>query len=78
MLGMPDIELLNILNIMGDTIDRHRKIRFCVQKAEEKYYTNKNSNPNVTVNNHKKTLWDYFLPGTNREADKRVIAKMRK
>ena len=43
---------------------------------QQNLYTNKNSNPNPMTTKSKHYIVGYFMPGTNREANKRVNAEI--
>ena len=74
---MSATELLNILSNRCNTIDVPQRCRDVnAQMMQEKFYINKDSNPNPMVNNSKGYIVDYFKPNPSIEADKTASTKI--
>ena len=78
LLGMPDIELLSILNITcNTTIDVPYWCRdINAQMMEEKCYTSKNSNPNQMAANNKDYILDFSMSSPSRDDDQTASIKI--
>ena len=80
LLGMPNIEQLDILSIACRTMDMSQRCReIDSQMVEEKCYTDKKSNhPNPMVIYSKDYIIDYIVPDPSRDTDKNASAKIAK
>ena len=74
---MQDTELITILSIMCNTWATEMQADNA-QMLKEKCYTNQISNLNLTVNDNKSYILDFFLQGPNRKVDKGASVKITK
>ena len=78
LLGMPDIKLLDILDVKCSTIhQRHKSGDINQQHEGKKSQASKDSNTNATVSNKDKYKIKYFVAGPEKEAYKEASAKPR-
>ena len=70
-LGLPDIELLDILNIKCSKIDTAKETKRSMNRKWQKCNTDENSNAILITSDNHDCLAGHFLPGPHKEADRK-------